>query len=277
MLTTKIRHLDLFAGIGGFSLAAERIGVSYSGMYSEIDKNAIKIYEHHFPNHKNLGDVTKLDLDDLENKRFNLITFGSPCQDLSIAKTNREGLKGSKSSLFYAAVDVLEALRPKYFIMENVYSMPRVARDNISKVLGVEPKMINSNYFTAQNRKRLYWSNIPFEVPTLNHNIKMKNLVAWSRSTRYPKDGGPSYVESRKRMDGKSNTLTTGKGCNSFSSKNFLLVDGIEVLLSPRECEILQGFNVGYTEGVSNTQRFKLLGNAVTPQVVRHILEGAKW
>ena len=115
-----MKHFDLFSGYGGFTIACESFGIETIG-FSEIDKWANAVLRYRFPNIKNYGDITKIIPSELPD--FDLLTFGSPCQDLSIAKKNREGLSGSRSSLFYNAVDILKVKKPKWFIMENVASM----------------------------------------------------------------------------------------------------------------------------------------------------------
>lgn len=86
---------------------------------------------------------------------------GSPCQDLSIAKAGGKGLNGEKSGLFFEYIRLLQEVKPRYFLLENVASMKKADRDEITRIIGVEPIMINSSLVSAQNRKRLYWTNIP--------------------------------------------------------------------------------------------------------------------
>jgi len=93
--------------------------------------------------------------------KFDLLIGGSPCQDLSTAKANGKGLEGEKSSLFFEYVRILKEVRPKYFLLENVASMKKADKDEITRIMGVEPILINSALVSAQNRKRLYWTNIP--------------------------------------------------------------------------------------------------------------------
>lgn len=206
---------------------------------------------------------------------FNLLVGGSPCNDLSIAKGKRKGLKGDKSGLFWAYVDILKTKKPRRFLLENVASMSKQDRDLISETLGVEPLEINSDRFTPQKRRRLYWFNWDLTEEMPEKGDRWPELVAWSRSTRYPKDK-PSYVEDRRTQDGRANTLTTGVGCGSFSSKNYREIDGEEFILHPEDCELLQGFPEGWTELVSNSQRYKQMGNAVTVPVIEYILRGLK-
>lgn len=114
----KWNYLDLFAGCGGFHKGLLEAGFEFEWTgFSEIDKHAKKIYQRHFPNSEDLGDVRTIDLDRLP--RINLITFGFPCQDLSVAG-KRGGLKASRSSLFFEAMRIVRATKSRYFIFENV-------------------------------------------------------------------------------------------------------------------------------------------------------------
>jgi len=288
-----MRIYDLFTGLGGFSLAAQNVLPSSEVvLWSEVDKFAIQTYLKNFPGHagKNIGDIARtcfdLDRDQawIPNEfrisclpNVDLVMGGSPCQDLSIAKGKREGLVGNKSGLFFAFSEIVRIKKPKYFLLENVASMPKEAREMITTVLGVEPVEINSDLFTPQKRRRLYWFN--WKAPDfkdLPSPPRWDNLIAWSSSNDY-KNGEHLRKRERKTKDGRANTLTTGTGCSSFSSKNFIEdADGERRLLSPHECEELQGLPHGWTCGVSNSQRFKQVGNAVTIPVIEYLLEEIK-
>lgn len=279
-----MKYFSTFTGIGVFEKAIHNVFDNAECVgYSEIDQYAENSFLHNFPYMEglNFGDIKLLTRKDgkfnktLINKLpdFDLLVGGPNCQDLSIAKSNRQGLKGSKSSLFFDLVAILKVKKPKYFLVENVASMSRKDRDIMSEHLGVEPHLICSDRFTPQKRNRLYWYNWDnVELP--EEGSRWPNLVAWSRSTRYPK-GKDKYVEERETIDGRANTLTTGKGCGSFSSKNFIIDNGNKRLLTPNECELLQGLPLGYTVG-SDTQRYRQIGNCVTLDVVNQILLGLK-
>lgn len=142
-----MKILSLFDGISCARVALERAGIKIEKYYaSEIDKYAIQIAQKNYPDTIQLGNIKDLNFS-LENyknggqsKVFNpgnldLIIGGSPCQDLSIAKKNREGLKGCRSGLFYEFVRILKEVKPKYFILENVASMPREAKVIITREL----------------------------------------------------------------------------------------------------------------------------------------------
>ena len=137
----NIKVLSLFDGISIARQAITNCGIKIDKYYaSEIDKYAIQIAQKNFPDTIQLGDVYKLGREvpypeELLNGGCDLIIFGSPCTDLSIAKKNREGLKGKSSGLFYEAVRIIKDIKPKYFIMENVASMSKESKEEITKVL----------------------------------------------------------------------------------------------------------------------------------------------
>ena len=151
--------LSLFDGMSGGQLALQKAGLKVDKYYScEIDEYAQSVTRYNFPNTIFLGDVTKVDFSKL--KDIDVVIAGSPCQDLSFAKGNGKGLEGSRSSLFYKFVEAIEVCKPEYFLLENV-KMKQEWKDVISDLLGVQPIFINSADFSAQNRQRLYWTNIP--------------------------------------------------------------------------------------------------------------------
>lgn len=156
-----MKVLSLFDGVSCARLALEKAGIPIEAYYaSEIDKYAIKVTQANRPDTVQVGDVKEVKNHwDFTNLRPNidLLIGGSPCQDLSIAKKDRKGLEGNRSSLFYEYVRILNEVKPKYFILENVASMPQKDKDIISQTLGVQPVMINASLVSAQNRKRLFW------------------------------------------------------------------------------------------------------------------------
>ena len=116
-----------------------------------------------------MGRLAETDID--------LMVGGSPCQDLSIAKKDRKGLDGERSSLFWEYVRILREVKPKYFILENVASMPKEAKETITRELGVEPIMINAALVSAQNRKRLFWTNIPNVTLPDDKGILLRDIL----------------------------------------------------------------------------------------------------
>lgn len=175
-----MKVLSLFDGISCGRLALERAGVPVEKYYaSEIDKYAIQIAQKNYPDTIQVGDVTKLNY--LEFLDVDIVIGGSPCQDLSIAKQNREGLRGARSGLFWKYVEALEVIRPKWFLLENVASMRNEDRDAITATLKriypeTECIMINSALVSAQQRKRYYWTNWHVEQPQ-DKGILLKDIL----------------------------------------------------------------------------------------------------
>lgn len=178
-----MKYFSTFSGIGGFELGIQSVIPDAECVgYSEIDKYACQVYQSHFPNHKNYGDITKIDIANLPD--FDLLVGGSPCQDLSIAKKGREGLQGSRSGLFFKYVEILRIKKPQYFILENVNSMPKESKAEISKIMGVEPIMINASLVSAQNRKRLFWCNFPINQPE-DRGILLRDILEPEVDAKY--------------------------------------------------------------------------------------------
>lgn len=172
--------LSLFDGISCGRLALERAGIPVEKYYaSEIDKYAIQVAQKNYPDTIQVGDVTKLNWEDYSD--IDILIGGSPCQDLSIAKQNREGLRGARSGLFWKYVEALEVIRPKWFLLENVASMRNEDRDAITATLKkiypeTECIMINSALLSAQQRKRYYWTNWHVEQPQ-DKGILLKDVL----------------------------------------------------------------------------------------------------
>lgn len=333
--------LSLFDGISCGQLALQRAGIEYENYFaSEIDKYAIQITQKNFPKTIQLGDVNKYN--DWNLPKIDLLIGGSPCQDLSLSKKDRQGLKGEKSKLFYIYVSVLKLVKPKYFLLENVASMPKEAKEEITKILGVEPILINSALVSAQQRKRLYWTNIPGIKQPEDKNISLKDIIisgipytnkSQALTATYQKCVFHDSINKHRRTmiaedmkwcndknlehlmrpfgskahivcieQEKSPTLIAAMGMGGgngiyFADKNNLtsnlyrvengttyinnkkynikLPDGIYSIrkLTPTECERLQTLPDNYTEGVSNSQRYKTIGNGWTVDVIAHIFK----
>lgn len=168
--------LSLFDGISCGQVALQRAGIPVEKYYaSEVDKYAIQITQKNFPNTIQLGDVKQVWARNLP--KIDLLIGGSPCQDLSIAKNNRQGLNGARSGLFWHYVRLLRTCKPKYFLLENVASMPKEAKDIISRETGVEPILINSALVSAQQRRRYYWTNIPNITQPEDKGIMLKDVL----------------------------------------------------------------------------------------------------
>jgi len=165
-----MRVLSLFDGISCARVALE--GTPVETYYAcEIDKNAIKVSTKNYPDIVQLGDVRNV-----KGFPVDLLVGGSPCTDLSIAKKNRKGLDGDMSGLFWEFVRLRKECSPRWFLLENVASMPKADKEIITREMGVEPVMINAALVSAQSRKRLFWTNIPFVMPE-DRGIMLKDIL----------------------------------------------------------------------------------------------------
>ena len=347
--------LSLFDGMSCGQIALNRVNIPYNNYFaSEIDKNAIKVTQHHYPNTIQLGDVTKIDVSNLP--KIDLLIGGSPCQSFSNAGL-RNGFDG-KSKLFWEYVRILNEVRIKNpdvkFLLENV-KMKKEFSDIISEHMGVEPIRINSSLVSAQNRLRLYWTNIEGIEQPENRKIYLKDILEpivddkyyiskiaieklnrhnnkvikettlpeksgtihagyykmGGRDQQYIKDipicinskGGrngipdlqPSLQDRIYLDEGKFTAITPSFmpyviTIDSHHSESelkcvggdtevvtALTTDGYKIRkLTPIECERLQTVPDNYTEGVSNTQRYKMLGNGWTVDVIAHIFKNIK-
>jgi DNA (cytosine-5)-methyltransferase 3A len=252
--------VSVFDGMSCGQIALNQVGIDYENYYaSEIDKYAIQITNKNFPNTNQMGSIVDLKSENLPE--IDLLFGGSPCQDLSGLKNEGKGLEGEKSKLFWEFVRLKNELNPKYFLLENVVPRKKEWKEQIDKILGVEGVLINSDLFVEQNRPRYYWTNIPIkELP--QRPEWNKSYFQWRRT----------YFRENKSGVCPCLTANMGTGGHNVPLKSKDLTDK----LSPNECESLQGVPNNYTEGVSNTQRYKMLGNGWTVPVVAHIFSSLK-
>ena len=325
--------LSLFDGCSGARLALTRADKKIDKYYTcEIDKYSSMVTKLNFPDTIALGDVTKGNFEMLP--KINFLVGGSPCTDLSFAKGNGKGLEGEQSKLFYKYFEALEVLRKKNpeikFLLENV-KMKKEYEHRISDLLGVQPIFINSADFSAQNRQRLYWTNIPVDEWTPCNDVlqdvledsvadrdkshcidanyfKGGNLKSYFEkhrrqlvfnynpasivTRRIDKDGkciqvGEADIKGRESIrrvyspEGKAPTVTT---CGGGHREPKVYVPPLQWRkLSCLEVERLQTVPDNYTKYgqkengdivlISNTQRFKMLGNGFTINVVSWIIK----
>jgi len=371
--------LSLFDGMSCGQIALNRAGISYDKYYaSEIDKHAIKVTQHNYPDTIQMGDVTKVKGADLP--KIDLLIGGSPCQGFSFAG-KQLNFDDPRSKLFFEFVRLLKECKPKYFLLENV-KMKKEYQDVITEHLGVEPIEINSNLLSAQNRKRLYWTNIPGVTIPNDKGILLKDIVHENESIdtalsgnyaewfaknaefqfnkkysslspekaitmtarQYANWNGNYWFEILSeyivpfdktlqildkevqrgkvgyfRKDSQANrvyyihdkaiTLTGEAGGGAAKMGQYLfgcitpdrvekrqngqrfndgkkfytltaqdrhgvLIEGYIRKLTPIECERLQTVPDNYSAIVSNTQRYKMLGNGWTVDVIAHIFKG---
>jgi DNA (cytosine-5)-methyltransferase 3A len=183
----KIKVLSLFDGISCAQIALRKAGFEIESYHaSEIDADALQITARKFPKTIQIGDVKEVKGKDF--KGIDLLIGGSPCQDLSIANNKRKGLKGERSGLFYEYLRILKEAKPKYFVLENVASMSNGSRDEITKLIGVEPIMINAALVSAQNRKRYFWTNIPNMKQPKDKKIILADIIHEARGEKFDVD-----------------------------------------------------------------------------------------
>ena len=362
--------LSLFDGMSCGQLALERAGVEVDNYFAcEIDKYAIQVAQKNFPDTFQWGDVTQIKMP--TRGSIDLLMGGSPCQGFSFAG-GQLAFDDPRSKLFFEFVKVKDAVKPKYFLLENV-KMKQEFQDVITDYMGVEPIEINSSLFSAQSRRRLYWTNIPVDMNIKDKGLVLKDILQEDhgeppvpineRNARHHKhpyqkalcttatmykgagNNGMTIVDRLipvgmaeeyahynyratkevYHMDGKAPTLLTMQGGNrepkvaTYSAKGGRIVnrrldaDGVRKdyqmdlpltpqveireddktnclttvqkdnvvvegmtwrKLTPIECERLQTLPDNYTEGVSKTQRYKMIGNGWTVDVIAHILKG---
>ena len=297
-----MKVLSLFDGMSCGQIALNRIGIKPDTYYaSELDKHAIKVTQANYPSTVQLGDVTKWRDWDIDWAGIDLLIGGSPCQGFSFAG-KQLAFKDPRSALFFEYVNILNHIRKHNpdvkFLLENV-RMKKEFLDVISGQLGVEPVCINSSRLSAQNRVRYYWANWEFGQPedkaVVLADIIESGVVDRDKSfcidANYFKGGNiKSYFEKNRRqlvfiiqtprgfnkggskaLDGKTPSLTA----NSWHHNNHLTDGDKYRKLTPVECERLQTVPDNYTAHVSNTQRYRMLGNGWTVDVIAHIFKGA--
>ena len=270
-MKTKINLLDLFSGIGGFHLGLEKAGFKINSFNSEIDKFANQVYKHNFKNSTHVGSVT--DVRGSELPRINAITFGSPCQDFSIAG-NRKGMGGERSSLILEAIRLIKECRPDFFIWENVKgTFSSNNRQDFAAILQafaniggyrLEWQLLNTAWFLPQNRERVY---------LVGHTSNKSGRQI------FPIGESQGKIKYLQRQQGDTNTITAryaGCGSGSYIVKRKQYAQNKTRRLTPIECERLQGFPTNWTQYgtqgiISDTQRYKMCGNAVTVKVVEEV------
>jgi len=325
-----MKLIDLFSGIGGFSLGFQRAGYQFTEHYfSEIDKHAIANYKRNCPHAKYIGDITTLHGGDFTD--IDIITFGSPCQDFSLAG-RREGLKGNKSSLIKKAIALIACVRPSVFIWENVKgAFSSNAGADFWAILKafaniggyrLEWQLLNTSWVLPQNRERIYLigylagrsisgvfpiteddclsttktqSQSQAKISTTikaNGNMNADDTYIIPKTASTLTGGGHSgglhsdMTVIRQLPRGKNKgadlTICPTISSNAFQENNLLC--GIR-RLTEIECERLQGFPDNWTQygnyngtikPIAKTQRYKLIGNAVTVDIVELIAKRLK-
>jgi len=274
--------LSLFDGMSCGQIALNRIGIKYDKYFaSEIDKYAIQVTKENYPNTIHIGDVKEVKGEDLPN--IDLLIGGSPCQGFSFAG-KQLNFEDPRSKLFFEYTRLLREVRPKYFLLENVV-MKKEFQDIISDQLGVGPILINSSLVAAHNRKRLYWTNIPNVEQPEDKGILIKDILLNNADDTFfiknrnikGKNSLNKLRLSERQLDEKFRCLTAaGQGATNAGATTIRLPDGDLRIPTPEECELAQTVPLGYTKSVSKTQRYKMLGNGWTVDVIAHIFKNIK-
>jgi len=235
--------LSLFDGISCARVALDVAGIPVNNYYAcEIDKNAMKVSKKNYPDIISLGSVLDLKKDTIKEP-IDLLIGGSPCQDLSIAKKDRKGLEGERSSLFYEYVRIKNEINPKYFILENVASMKKEDKDIISGIMGVEPVMFNASLVSAQTRKRYFWTNIQFDLPA-DRGILLKDIL----------QPDAEVDERMVNKEGKSYVLTSSY--SKVSNSEAQVKNSVE-----KKQRTMVKFNETAQTGINETKKLGYMGD----------------
>ncbi len=284
--------LSLFDGMSCGRIALDRAGIQVNKYYaSELDKYAIKVTQANWPETIQLGDVTKWREWDIDWSNIDLLIGGSPCQGFSFAG-KQLAFNDPRSKLFFVYVDILthiDAERDKVgkskvkFLLENV-KMKKDYLEIISDHLGVKPVFINSALVSAQNRQRYYWANWDFGQPE-DKGVTWGSIREHNApDCHYYTDGGLSWIRNHSERTGKKlRVWGDDEKCQmleasmfkNYSGQRFFGVNDVKGLryISLLECERAQTVPDNYTNHVSNTQRYKMLGNGWTVDVIAHIFK----
>lgn len=289
-----MKVLSLFDGISCGMVALERAGIPVERYVAyEIDEDAIEVSKYNYPQIEHKGDVFAAEY---RSGEFDLLIGGSPCTYWSIARGNGERktqMGGIGWELFCQYARALYEVKPKYFLYENNASMSDEIKNCISTILNCQPLLIDSADFSAQKRKRYYWTNIPvaewkpseilFSDIMDKEFEKSRSIAKYKSTYKWSKDGmciswdtsGKGYFsqENRARLpQQKWNTVCANR---AESKGNVWLGDNMIRLVTMAELEKLQTLPVGYTSCLKNKERReKGIGNGWTVDVIAHIFRG---
>ena len=278
----KINVLSLFDGISCGHIALDKAGIPINKYYaSEIDKYAIKVTNKNYPETINLGDVTTVS-GELFTEKIDLLIGGSPCQGFSQAG-KMKNFDDPRSKLFWEYVRILQEVKPKYFLLENVV-MKQEWQDIISEALGVKPIMIDSSLTSAATRKRLYWTNIPGVGQPEDLGITFGDIRERDvqEGSIYYTDKGLDWIRRHEKRTGKTlriigdsdkMQMLEASMYKKYSSQRFFGIEDTHGLryITVTECERCMNVPDGYTDCCSNTQRYKQLGNGWEVNTITHI------
>ena len=285
MLTLNI--ISLFGGMECGRIAAENAGLKVGNYYSsEIDKHAMKVANKNWPEIIQVGDIQNWREWDIDWSSINLVIGGSPCQGFSLVGKQLD-FTDDRSKLFFIYVDILNHIKkhnPEVkFLLENV-RMKQKNLDIITKYLGQESLAANSSLVSAATRPRHYWTNWDISLPE-DEGILASSIIddpSWNAATVRKGDPRPIKFTGDKFL---CLTATYHKGIRADGRPALARYEGefdkMRELghtrqLTPQECERIMTVPRNYTEGVSNTQRYKMLGNGWTVAMITHFFKQLK-
>jgi len=273
----KLKYFEMFAGIGGFRVGIEQATEKWECIgYSEIDKYASAIYEYRYPGDRNFGDATNINVSELPD--FDLLVGGFPCQSFSIAG-KKKGFNDSRGTLFFEIARILKHKRPGYFLLENVKGL--LSHDNgktFSRILGIlanigyeyQWQVLDSRCISVpQSRERI------FIFGYFGKRCEQK-IFPFSERNQNDRKQGSIY---RRNHISRAITAQYGK-VSGHSTK--IKINGKIRIFTPIECERLQAFPDNWTKYgilnnkktlISDSQRYKTIGNAVTTSVISAIIK----
>ena len=283
--------LSLFDGVSCAMVALDRAGIPVDNYYaSEIDKHAIAVSKDNWKDIIHIGDVTKVsfadgilrtECGDYNVGRIDLVLGGSPCQSLSNLGDGN-GLAG-KSGLFYHWLRIKNEIDPEYFLLENVVGK-KSGINEITQLVGVPPIKICSSLFSAQTRSRYYWTNIsvsevyPSNSPNLVDVLEAEPgadcILTDGRLRWLLSDKGQATVAKRYANINPTKAACLTARSDASWNCNYIESNGQYRKLSCVEYERLQTLPDNYTKAISDTQRYKSIGNGWTVDVITHILKG---
>lgn len=290
MTKRKIKVLSLFDGMSCGQIAFDRLGIDVEYYASEINQASMRVTKKNYPNTTFVGDITKLsfkggtlysEYGEFNVGNFDFVIGGSPCQSISNLGDG-SGLDG-KSGLFFHWLRLKEEIDPEYFLLENVLGKKK-AIEEITKLVKREPIVINSNSVSAQNRKRLYWTNIEnIELPKdrglvltdiLDVVVQPESMLTTGRLNWLTSDKGKACIAKRyASIDPIKAACLTARSDASWNC-NYVSYENTYRKLSCNEYEKLQTVPIDYTlcDGVKTKDRYEMLGNGWTVDVIVHIL-----
>lgn len=278
-----ITVLSLCDGMSGGQIALKEVGIPVRKYFSyEIKPTAIKTTQLNFPNTIQLGDVNKFDISQLECEEIDLFLCGSPCQDMSLINNNKVGVNGKKSSLLYKCVEILKQTNPKYFLFENVGSMTNADKEVFNREIGVLPIAINSSLVSAQQRNRLYWTNIPnVKLPQDRHILLSDILVDNPQREEIFLTRKTAFVNRKRntmyvRVNGDKSLPITARGYAAWNTQFIEDENGLRDL-TIEEYRRLQTIPDWYDFGdLCKSKVTDLIGDGWTIEVIKHILKNLK-